>query len=85
MEEKTMETKKGPSAKYKAGLIELTQWANDKEFNGKKTTVYSYNLQKNYQDKEGVWQSTQSLNTTDLLVVAALLQEAHRDARIKVE
>lgn len=55
--------------------IQVAVWK--KERDGK--TYYSTKLSRRYKDDEaGEWKDTQYLNTSDLLVAAALLQEAWR-------
>ncbi len=65
---------RAPAFKTRYGRVEAAVWDRDLE-EGRK--VYSVTLQRSYQDKEGQWQRTSSLDENDLLPAAKALDECY--------
>lgn len=65
-----------PVAKFKAGPIMATIWANSAKGVTGDMTYHSVNLDRRYQDKNGAWQSTSSMRVNDLPKAALVLQKA---------
>ena len=65
---------RGPAFKTRYGRVEAAVWARDLD-EGKK--VYSVTLQRSYQDKDGQWQRTSSLDELDLLPASKALDECY--------
>ena len=79
-----MENGNQPVKKVRAGTISVSIFENaGKGRNGEATTFNSVVLQKRYKDKNGVWQTSGSLNVHDLPKAALLLQEAYRHLVLK--
>ena len=62
-----------PIAKFSSGLLQATVWENKKEDREFKTVIF----QKRYQDKEGDWKDSTSLNATDLPRAMVVLGRAY--------
>ncbi len=79
------ESSKGnfPKKKYRAGGITATLWNNRFEKDGKVGHYDSISLERVYQDKEGNWQSTNSLRLNDLPKVTVLMQKVYEDLVLK--
>ncbi len=70
--------KKRPEKKFRAGPISATIWANEgKNDKGEPVTFKSISFDRNYMDKEGNWQSTNSLRTNDLPKAMLVLSKAY--------
>ena len=73
-------TKSGnyPEKKFRAGGISATIWVNKaKQANGTEGEYKTVSLERSYTDKEGKWQSTQTLRVNDVPKAAAALQKAY--------
>ena len=56
-----------PEKKFKAGAISATIWKNNiVNSKGETFATYSVNIERNYTDKDGKWNSTSSLRVNDL-------------------
>ncbi|GEM_PF-1852187 len=76
--------KNQPVKKVRAGAISVSIFENTgKGRSGEDTTFSSVVLQKRYKDKDGIWQTSGSLNINDLPKAALLLQEAYRHLVLK--
>jgi len=62
-----------PEKKFKAGPVSSTIWQNNHE----KGAFYTISISRNYKDKEGNWQSTNSLRLNDLPKATVVLQKAY--------
>lgn len=71
-----------PKKKYQAGQISVTAWENEREVNGQKIPMTSFQLQKRYKDGEE-WKTSNSLNLNDLPKAAMLLQKAYEETVLK--
>ncbi len=72
-----------PKKKYKAGGITATLWSNKFVKEGKEGHYDTVSLERIYQDKEGNWQSTNSLRLNDLPKVSILMQKVYEDLILK--
>jgi len=78
-EVKRMEEKKQPEKKFSTGAISATVWTNvrtDKD--GKVFETKTVNLQRRYTDKNGEWQTSNSLRLKDLPKARLVLEEAFK-------
>ena len=75
----TEENKTQPTNTFRAGNLSVTQWDNTiQKTDGTTFEVSNYTIKRGYQDKEGVWHSTDQLQHNDLPKVAMLLEEAFK-------
>ena len=65
----------GPEKKFKAGAITAAIWKNQIQIKGNTVETRSVQLQRAYQDKDGNWQNTNSLQANDLPKAILLLQK----------
>ena len=70
---------KAPIHKIKVGNVTINVWEQE----GKDFTTQSFQIQKNYLDKDEKWQSTNSFKATELQLVIAACQEAIRYKYLK--
>ena len=66
-----------PVAKFKAGAVNATIWANTAKGQTGDVQFFSVALDRRYMDKNGQWQSTSSLRVNDLPKAALVLQKAY--------
>jgi len=70
--------KKLPEKKFRAGSVSATIWVNQgKDSEGKETTYKTVSFERSYMDKEGNWQTTNSLRTMDLPRAVLVLNKAY--------
>lgn len=70
--------KNTPEKKFRAGAISATVWKNDRiNTKGETFTTYSISLERNYTDKEGKWNSTNSLRINDLPKAELVSKQAY--------
>ena len=70
--------KKLPEKKFRAGPISATIWSNHgKDQDGKETIYKTVSFERSYMDKEGNWQTTNSLRTSDLPRAVLVLNKAY--------
>jgi len=67
---------KAPALQIHAGNCHLSIFKKDIEKDGKSFSVYSFSLQRSYEDKDGKRAFSSSLNREDLPVASMLLQKA---------
>jgi hypothetical protein len=72
-----------PERKFRAGAISATVWKNHTERDGKVVEYHTVSLDRNYQDKNGEWNSTNSLRINDLPKAALVLQKAYEYITLK--
>ncbi|MEK6961509.1 MAG: hypothetical protein AABX47_10160 [Nanoarchaeota archaeon] len=72
-----------PLAKFKAGAVVATIWANSAQGAAGEVVYNSITLDRRYQDKSGQWQSTSSMRVNDLPKAALVLQKAYEYLVIK--
>ena len=67
-----------PEKKFRAGAITATIWLNKgHNNNGEETEYRTISLERNYTDKEGRWQSTNSFRVNDLPKANVVLNKAY--------
>ncbi len=67
-----------PEKKIRAGAISATVWLNKgQKTNGEETEYRTISLERNYTDKEGKWQSTNSMRVGDIPKATVVLQRAY--------
>ena len=72
-----METKNVPEKKFSTGVITATVWQNaGKSRDGEAISYRTVSLQRRYKDKNGVWQSANSMRVNDLPRASLVLQKA---------
>ena len=70
--------KKRPEKKFRAGPLSATIWANEgKNDKGEAVTYKTISFERNYMDKDGNWQKTNSLRPSDLPKALLVLQKAY--------
>lgn len=73
-----------PEKKFKAGSVTATVWKNEQKTDKGETYEYmTVSLERSYQDKEGNWQSTNSLRNTDVPKAQLVLSEAFKFISLK--
>ena len=65
---------RGPSYKARYARVEAAVWTREVE---EGRIAYSVTLQRSYQDRDGKWQRTSSLDEGDLLPAAKALDDAY--------
>ncbi|MGV8168644.1 MAG: hypothetical protein ACP5N3_01160 [Candidatus Nanoarchaeia archaeon] len=76
--------KKHPDQKFKAGSVSATIWVNQGTDNeGKPTTYKTIAFERSYLDKEGNWQTTNSLRSSDLPKAILVLTKAYEHLMLK--
>lgn len=67
-----------PEKKYRAGGISATVWLNKgQSATGEETEYRTISLERSYTDKEGKWQSTNSMRVNDIPKACVTLQQAY--------
>ncbi|MBU1623202.1 MAG: hypothetical protein KJ597_06520 [Nanoarchaeota archaeon] len=67
-----------PEKKFRAGAISATIWLNKGHTaNGEETEYRTIAIERSYTNKEGQWQSTNSLRINDLPKANVVLQKAY--------
>ena len=67
-----------PEKKFRAGAISATVWQNKGQSkNGDAVEYKTISIERGYKDKEGNWQSTNSLRINDLPRATVVLQKAY--------
>jgi len=67
-----------PEKKFRAGAISATIWLNKgQRANGEESEYRTISIERSYTDKEGKWQSTNSLRVNDLPKASVVLQKAY--------
>jgi hypothetical protein len=82
-----METKNTgnlPEKKFRAGAISVTVWKNQgKGKDGDEVEYQTISIERNYKDKAGAWQTTNSMRINDLPKASAALQKAYEFIVVK--
>jgi len=73
------ETHGTPEKKFRAGAISATVWKNHGVKDGEIQDYSTITFERSYKDKEGKWQSTNSLRVNDLPKAAVVIQKAYED------
>ncbi|HIG93474.1 TPA: hypothetical protein HA242_03600 [Candidatus Woesearchaeota archaeon] len=67
-----------PEKKFRAGGVSATVWLNKGHAsNGQDTEYKTISIERSYTDKEGKWQSTNSMRINDLPKAVIALQKAY--------
>ena len=67
-----------PEKKFRAGAISATVWLNKgQKATGEDTEYRTIAIERSYTDKEGKWQSTNSMRLNDLPKAGVVLQKAY--------
>lgn len=67
-----------PEKTFRAGGISATVWQNKGQAkNGEEIDYRTISIDRNYKDKEGNWQRTNSLRVNDLPKATVVLQKAY--------
>ena len=66
-----------PEKKFRAGALSATVWLNKAQKDGVETEYRTISIDRNYLDKTGNWQSTNSLRVNDLPKANVVLQKAY--------
>ncbi|MBN1386785.1 hypothetical protein JW968_07510 [Candidatus Woesearchaeota archaeon] len=66
-----------PEKKFRAGAITATVWKNGAERDGKAVSYFSVGIDRNYKDRNGKWQTTNSMRINDLPKAALVLTKAY--------
>lgn len=71
--------KNTPEKKFSTGVISATIWKNSgvSKKTGEATEFKTISLQRRYTDKNGAWQSTNSMRINDLPKAALVIQKAY--------
>jgi hypothetical protein len=75
-----------PEKKFRAGAVSATVWRNkgqDKE--GSEVEYKTISIERNYTDKEGKWQSTNSFRINDLPKAEVVIKKAYEYLVLKEE
>lgn len=68
-----------PEKKFRAGAISATVWKNHGVKDGEIQDYSTVTFERAYKDKDGNWQSTNSLRVNDLPKAAVVLQKAYEN------
>ena len=72
------EGKNIPEKKFSTGVITATVWQNQGRAKTGETVAYrTVSLQRRYKDRNGAWQTANSLRTNDLPRASLVLQKAY--------
>lgn len=72
-----------PAKKFRAGSISVTIWNNDAVKDGRVNTYQTLNIERGYQDKQGVWKNAKSFRVSDIPKVVTLLNKAYESLIFK--
>lgn len=68
-----------PEKKFRAGAISATVWKNHGVKDGQISEYQTVTFERSYKDKEGNWQTTNSLRVNDLPKASVVLQKAYEE------
>jgi len=67
-----------PEKKFRAGAVSATVWLNKgQKTTGEESEYRTISIERSYTDKEGKWQTTNSLRVNDLPKMAVVTQKAY--------
>jgi len=72
-----------PAKKLRAGSISVTIWNNDAVKDGRVNTYQTLNIERGYQDRQGVWKNAKSFRVSDIPKVVTLLNKAYESLIFK--
>ncbi len=65
-----------PMAKFQAGAVTCAVWQNRVNIDGRTTTILKATVGRRYQDREGIWQTSQSFSRNEVPMAIHVLQKA---------
>ncbi len=77
--------KNTPDKKFRAGAIVSTIWTNQSVKDGKVFEYKTISFDRNYMDKDGKWQTTNSLRMQDLPKAVLVLSKAYEYLALNLE
>ncbi|MCK4981962.1 MAG: hypothetical protein KAS17_03510 [Victivallaceae bacterium] len=72
-----------PIKKFSTGNVQASIWRNQTMVNGAPKEFFSVSVERSYKDKQGNWNNTNSLRTTDIPKAQLALSEAYRFLNLK--
>lgn len=79
-------SKNTPERKFRASPVTATIWTNEgKGRDGEVNLFRTITLERSYKDKDGAWQSTNSLRVNDLPKAVLILNKAFEYISVKEE
>ncbi len=66
-----------PLRKFRAGALSATIWENIGQKEGQSVVYNTVSFERSFKDKEGNWQTTNSLRASDLPKASMVLQKAY--------
>ena len=66
-----------PLKKFRAGALSVTIWENIAQKDGQPVVFNSVSFDRSFKDKEGNWQKTNSLRSSDLPKAAMIINKAY--------
>lgn len=72
-----------PEKKIRAGAISATVWRNHTIKDGMPTEYTTVSFERSYKDKQGNWQTTNSMRINDLPKATIVLQKAYEDLLLR--
>ncbi len=72
-----------PEKSFVAGGIVVSVWENEVEVDGNIRAFKSVSFARRYKDKDGAWQSSNSLRTTDIPKAIMALGKAYEHLTLK--
>jgi hypothetical protein len=67
-----------PERKFRAGAVSATVWLNKgQKTNGEESEYNTISIERSYTDKDGKWQSTNTMRVADLPKVLVVIQKAY--------
>ncbi|MFQ5621063.1 MAG: hypothetical protein ACE5FT_04430 [Candidatus Nanoarchaeia archaeon] len=72
-----------PEFKFRAGPVEASIWKNETTKEGVTKDYFTVSFQRRYKDKEGAWQSTNSLHVNDLPKAMVVIGKAYEELTLK--
>lgn len=65
-----------PIAKFQAGAVTCALWQNRVNIDGRTTTILKATVGRRYQDRDGIWQTSQSFSRNEVPMAIHVLQKA---------
>ena len=65
-----------PIAKFQAGAVSCAVWQNRVNIDGRTTTILKAAVSRRYQNRDGIWQTSQSFSRNEVPMAIYVLQKA---------
>ena len=65
-----------PLKKFRAGSVSCALWENEAKVDGKNVTMLKATIERRYKDKDGKWQSSNSVSRNEIPLAIWCLQKA---------